>query len=243
MDNILSKEAAVPRPPHQRFHITLGKRRTTVSIDDSVAVLLAACLGEDPGSRQATARVRAWLQERAAEGPAGAGLNRRLFRRTVLEIADKELSKRCAAFLPETGERTRATPPAPGSAAVASPPSPPSRFVLYRATPGLAPEIVVRGVSVEDIRSRAADVYAEDDARPAVVGAALITTEKERAGRYYIRRCSEDVWAMLVDRREIRPVLDSSGVWHTRREMAQRRKATAWRDALQTMAKPRRKTG
>jgi hypothetical protein len=249
MDNILSKEAVMPRPPHQRFHITQGKKRTTISLDNVLAALLAARLGETPGTRPAAARVRAWLQAQAAEGPGGPKLNRRLFQRALLEVSDKELSKRCAVWLGETEDRAGATAPprklagerrstaAPATAVV------PGQFVLYRAAPGLAPDVLVRGGSVEDVRARAAETYAEDDARPAILGASLITTEKERGGRHYIRRCSEDVWAALTARRNILPVTDPDGIWRTRREAARMRKATAWRDALRTMAKPRRKTG
>lgn len=241
----------MPRPTirHQRFHVSVDKRRTTVSLDDWLAWLLAARLGEDPGGRRAAGRLRAWLQERTAEDPGGPGLNRRLIRRTVLEVADKELSNRCAAWLdrsggaapPEKPLRPRELP----RPAVPTPPSASGRFVLYRAAhaQGLAPDILARGTSVENARAGAGEIYEEDERRPAIMKAALITTEKERHGAYYIRRCSEEYWAALAARREIRPVADSAGVWLTRAELARTRKATAWRDALRHWARPRRKGG
>ena len=109
------------------------------------------------------------------------------------------------------------------------------RFVLYRAARGFPPDIVARGASVADVRARAGEIYAEDDVRPKVLLAALITTEGERHGGYYIRRCSEECWAALKGRGEIRPVMDSEGVWRTYKEMARIKKARAWPDMLARM--------
>ena len=227
-------------PRHFRFHVLVGKSRTTVSLGDCLAGLLAMRLGEEPGTTKAGRRVRAWLQERTAEDPGGPGLNQRLIRQSLLEVADKVLSTRCAAWLGRSATappldaagKPHRTPRERGPVA----PALPGRFVLYRAAPGFPPDIVARGATPEEARARAGEIYAEDDARPTVVNAPLITTEKERHGGYYVRRCSEDCWAAFTAKREIRPVPDAEGVWRTRAEWARRRKTTAWRDALRRPA-------
>ena len=45
-----------------RYHVTLGQRRTTVSLDILLSSLLAIRLGSPPQSPQAHGAVRAWLQ-------------------------------------------------------------------------------------------------------------------------------------------------------------------------------------
>lgn|SRR5262249_5724936 len=46
----------------QRYHVRLGKRRTTVSVDKIVSEYLALHLGKTPGTLEAHGAVRAWLQ-------------------------------------------------------------------------------------------------------------------------------------------------------------------------------------
>ena len=117
----------------------------------------------------------------------------------------------------------------------------PGRFVLYRAARGFPPDIVARGTSVDDVRAHAGEIYAEDDVRPKVLQAAFITTQVERHGGYYIRRCSEECWAALKGRVEIRPVVNAEGVWLTRKETARIKKARAWPEAIRSWARKRRR--
>jgi hypothetical protein len=232
---------------HQRYHVLVGKRRTTVSLDGGLAALLALRLGEDPGTPSAGRRVRAWLQERTAADSGGAGLNRRLIRHALLEVADKELSARCAAWLDGSAASAERPPRAPRDRA-APPPSavaaPGNRFVLYRFTPGFPPDIVARESSPDRVLALAGRLYAGDALHPAILRAALITTEKEQRGAYYIRRCSEACWTALAGKRTIRPRPDTEGVWRTRAELARLKKANAWRDAVRFWReRPRRRNG
>lgn len=224
---------------HQRYNVRTGGRRTTVSLDYWLAGLLAVRLGEEPGGVKAAKRVRLWLQGWADKDAKGAGLNRRLIRRAVLDVVDPELAKRCVAWLGEDGpavqrgaERTVATEEGGG----------PGRFVLYRAARGFSPDIVAKGTSVADVRARAGEIYEENDLRPKVLQAAFISTEAERHGGYYIRRCSEECWAALKGRGDIRPLVDSQGVWRTYKEMARIKKARAWPEAIRSWARKGRRS-
>ena len=222
---------------HQRYNVRIGGRRTTVSLDYWLAGLLAVRLGEEPGGANAAGRVRLWLQGWADKDVKGPGLNRRLIRRVVLEVADKELSKRCAAWLGDEGGPVQRGQQDGGGPVRKGVSGETGRFVLYRAFRGFPPDIVVQGTSVEDVRGHAGRMYAEDERRPVLIRAALITTETERHGEYYIRRCSEECWTALNGRgrREIRPVVNAEGVWLTRKEMARIKKARAWPDMLARM--------
>ena len=46
----------------KRYHVRLGKRRTTVSLDKIVSEYLSLHLGTMPGTLEAHGTVRAWLQ-------------------------------------------------------------------------------------------------------------------------------------------------------------------------------------
>lgn len=49
---------------NQRYHLTLGRRRTTVSLDNHLSLLLSLKLGHTPQTPQAQRAVRHWLQAR-----------------------------------------------------------------------------------------------------------------------------------------------------------------------------------
>jgi hypothetical protein len=49
---------------NHRYHITMGDKRTTVSLDNFLSILLALRLGVVPGTPEAIAAVRTWLQTR-----------------------------------------------------------------------------------------------------------------------------------------------------------------------------------
>lgn len=51
----------------QRYHVTLGTKRTTVSLDNTLSVLLSLRLGQPPHTSQAQRAVRHWLQARLDE--------------------------------------------------------------------------------------------------------------------------------------------------------------------------------
>lgn len=52
---------------NQRYHLTLGPRRTTISLDNHLSVLLSLKLGYTPQTPQARRAVRHWLQARLDE--------------------------------------------------------------------------------------------------------------------------------------------------------------------------------
>lgn len=51
----------------QIYHVFLGDRRTTVSLDGAVAFFLALKLGHEPGTPEAKKAVRQWMQDRLDE--------------------------------------------------------------------------------------------------------------------------------------------------------------------------------
>ena len=52
---------------NQRYHVTLGPKRTTVSLDNHLSLLLSLKLGHTPETPQAQRAVRHWLQARLDE--------------------------------------------------------------------------------------------------------------------------------------------------------------------------------
>jgi hypothetical protein len=52
---------------NQRYHLTLGPRRTTISLDNHLSLLLSLKLGYAPQTPQAQRAVRQWLQARLDE--------------------------------------------------------------------------------------------------------------------------------------------------------------------------------
>lgn len=52
---------------NQRYHLTLGPKRTTVSLDNLLSLLLSLKLGHTPQTTQAQRAVRHWLQARVDE--------------------------------------------------------------------------------------------------------------------------------------------------------------------------------
>lgn len=80
------------------YHITFGGHRTTVSVDKILSEMLAIQLGCTPGTREAHAVVREWLQETLVSKlgeSAGRKSASQWARRYAIEaIADKSLSKK-----------------------------------------------------------------------------------------------------------------------------------------------------
>jgi hypothetical protein len=52
----------------QRYHVTLGKKRTTVNLDNMLSILLSLQLGQKPQTPRAHSVVRQWLQARLDDG-------------------------------------------------------------------------------------------------------------------------------------------------------------------------------
>ena len=77
-----------------RYHIYLGDKRTTASLDSVLAALLSLKLGETPETPEAHSVVRAWLQERLDEAsdPDRAYVSQWLQGEVVLSLTDKKLS-------------------------------------------------------------------------------------------------------------------------------------------------------
>lgn len=77
-----------------RYHVYLGKKRTTISLDDILAELVALKLGKTPETEAAHAAVRRWLQAKIdlVGNTERTLLSQWLQREAMLFIADEELS-------------------------------------------------------------------------------------------------------------------------------------------------------
>ena len=237
MDNILSMGGSMTQPTtqqHQRYHVRLEGRRTTISLDFWLAGLLSMRLGVAPDDKKANVAVREWLQARTKEDGGGTGLNRRLIRQATIAIADNELSRRCAAWLGADDKTKRMAPKEAGDKDING------KFVLYRADDMTPPDIIALGNTIEEVKIKAGQRYTgeEDDKRRAAILAATVAPkERERHGGYYIRRCSEKCWTELKNKKVIRPVVsDYDGTWLTRKERVSMRKETAGLDWIRHIA-------
>jgi hypothetical protein len=79
-----------------RYHVYLGKKRTTVTMADQIDILMALKLGQSPGTRQAHGAVRRWLQDKLdkANDPGRVLVSQWLQREAVLFLVDTNLSKK-----------------------------------------------------------------------------------------------------------------------------------------------------
>ncbi len=79
-----------------RYHIYLGERRTTASLDNTLVALLALKLRKTPETLEAHNAVRTWLQERLDEtDDAGrVYVSQWLQGEVALFLVDKKLSER-----------------------------------------------------------------------------------------------------------------------------------------------------
>ena len=79
-----------------RYHVQHGEAvRTTVSLDNVLSSLLALKLGHEPGTKDAHAAVRQWLQDRLdqAADPGRKKVSQWLAGEGALLIADKKISE------------------------------------------------------------------------------------------------------------------------------------------------------
>lgn len=77
-----------------RYHVQLGTKRTTITLDTVLSDLLAIKLGYRPDDAQAHAAVREWLQQQLDEAgdPNRIRTSQWLQEQVILAIADKKLS-------------------------------------------------------------------------------------------------------------------------------------------------------
>jgi hypothetical protein len=78
-----------------RYHLTLGHKRTTISLDTMLSDLLAIRLGAWPQAPEAHGAVRAWLQQQLdrVNDPGRIRVSQWLRDQTVLFLVDKHLSE------------------------------------------------------------------------------------------------------------------------------------------------------
>src|SRR5512142_668880 len=85
------------------YHVLLGKRRTTVSLDQIISVLLSLKLGHDPGTEDAYSAVRTYLQEKLdlKNDPRWTSVSQWLRKEVVLDLMDKKLSAKYEKWFDE----------------------------------------------------------------------------------------------------------------------------------------------
>jgi hypothetical protein len=76
------------------YHVTLGKRRSTVSLDKILSVVLALKLDTEPNSEEAHSAVRNFLQEKlnAGNDPKRNDVSQWLREQVLFDVMDKKLS-------------------------------------------------------------------------------------------------------------------------------------------------------
>src|SRR5512147_2753398 len=79
-----------------RYHVVLGKKSTTVTVDKTLSDLLALKLGHDPRTEDAHSAVRAYLQEKLDENndPGRSYVSQWLREAVLLDLLDKKLSSK-----------------------------------------------------------------------------------------------------------------------------------------------------
>lgn len=90
-----------------RFHLRLGERRTTVTLDTVLASYLALRLGQAPETVQAHRAVRRWLQACLDEqnDPGRVSVSQWLQRQALAAVADPALVDAYADWLLEATPR------------------------------------------------------------------------------------------------------------------------------------------
>ena len=85
----------------QVHHVYLGARRTTVTLDDSIAFFLALKLGLEPRSTEAKSAIREWLQSQldAQEDPNREAVSQWLRFKTIQYLVDTKLSRQYEKWL------------------------------------------------------------------------------------------------------------------------------------------------
>jgi hypothetical protein len=109
---------------HQRYHVTLGPKRTTVSLDNQLSVLLSLKLGFTPATPQAQRAVRHWLQARLDDERDHGRLHASqwLGEKVLRALISTELTDRYNQWLDDVldGDHHRTQPASPTAIATAS---------------------------------------------------------------------------------------------------------------------------
>src|SRR5512142_1821826 len=86
-----------------RYHVVLGKKDTTVTVDKITSDLLALKLGHEPRSEDARAAVHAYLQEKLDEknDPRWTSVSQWLRQEVLLDLLDKKLSAKYEKWFDE----------------------------------------------------------------------------------------------------------------------------------------------
>ncbi len=79
-----------------RYHVQLGTKRTTVTLDRILSELLAIKLGYKPDDAQTHTAVREWLQQQLddAGDPNRIRTSQWLQEQAIIAIADKKISSK-----------------------------------------------------------------------------------------------------------------------------------------------------
>ncbi len=83
------------------YHVTLGDRRTTVSMDNILSDLLALKLGVEPDAPEAQGAVRGWLQAQldTSDDPGRIRVSQWLRRQAIEAVIDGKLASAYAAHM------------------------------------------------------------------------------------------------------------------------------------------------
>ena len=89
---------------NQRYHVILGERRTTVSVDTNVSDYLALFLRQTPRTEAAHAVIRSWLQARvdASNDPGRARVSQWLLGEIVEALARPSVVEAHGQWLMDT---------------------------------------------------------------------------------------------------------------------------------------------
>jgi hypothetical protein len=87
--------------PMHRFHVRLGGKRTTVTLDSPIPELLALSLKAEPHTPVATTAIQQWLQHEldADEDPGRVRVSQWPRGRAIFHLLDKSVSRRYKAWL------------------------------------------------------------------------------------------------------------------------------------------------
>jgi hypothetical protein len=98
VDIIISMSADYKAQVH---HVYLGERRTTVTLDDSIACFMALKLRLEPRSEEAKAAIRDWLQDQLDEhdDPDRVSVSQWLRFQAIRYLVDKKLSTKYEHWL------------------------------------------------------------------------------------------------------------------------------------------------
>ena len=85
----------------QRYHVRIGIKRTTVTLDSPIPELLALSFKVEPNAAAATTAIQKWLQEKLDEedDPGRIRVSQWLRGKAIFHLLDKNISRRYFAWL------------------------------------------------------------------------------------------------------------------------------------------------